>query len=61
MDHTPGQRQFRDIDKYYTYATRGGRGVVVAGERDAPLPGEIDEGRAVDRVEGPSVADTPSG
>ncbi len=25
MDHTPGQRQFRDISKYETYATRGGR------------------------------------
>ena len=25
MDHTPGQRQFRDLEKYYTYATRGGR------------------------------------
>jgi alpha-D-ribose 1-methylphosphonate 5-triphosphate diphosphatase len=25
MDHTPGQRQFRDIAKYETYATRGGR------------------------------------
>jgi alpha-D-ribose 1-methylphosphonate 5-triphosphate diphosphatase len=25
MDHTPGQRQFRDMEKYYTYATRGGR------------------------------------
>ena len=25
MDHTPGQRQFRDIEKYYVYATRGGR------------------------------------
>ena len=25
MDHTPGQRQFRDLDKYYIYATRGGR------------------------------------
>lgn len=25
MDHTPGQRQFRDIGKYETYASRGGR------------------------------------
>lgn len=25
MDHTPGQRQFRDMAKYYQYATRGGR------------------------------------
>ncbi len=25
MDHTPGQRQFRDMEKYLTYATRGGR------------------------------------
>ncbi len=25
MDHTPGQRQFRDMAKYETYATRGGR------------------------------------
>ncbi len=25
MDHTPGQRQFRDLEKYYTYAARTGR------------------------------------
>jgi alpha-D-ribose 1-methylphosphonate 5-triphosphate diphosphatase len=25
MDHTPGQRQFRDVDKYYIYAGRHGR------------------------------------
>lgn len=25
MDHTPGQRQFRDVSKYYQYAGRGGR------------------------------------
>ena len=25
MDHTPGQRQFRDVAKYYQYAGRGGR------------------------------------
>ncbi len=24
MDHTPGQRQFRDIERFYTYATRHG-------------------------------------
>lgn len=25
MDHTPGQRQFRDMEKYYLYAARTGR------------------------------------
>ena len=25
MDHTPGQRQFRDVEKYYLYAARTGR------------------------------------
>ncbi|KMO17560.1 alpha-D-ribose 1-methylphosphonate 5-triphosphate diphosphatase [Methylobacterium platani] len=47
MDHTPGQRQFRDIEKYYTYATRGGRSIV---EIQANTAMKIRDGQAFNAV-----------
>jgi alpha-D-ribose 1-methylphosphonate 5-triphosphate diphosphatase len=52
MDHTPGQRQFRDIEKYYTYATRGGR---TLDEVRAGTQRKIAEGRALCAVSRPGL------
>lgn len=52
MDHTPGQRQFRDMAKYYQYATRGGRSLAqiqVGTER------KIREGAALNAVNRPTL------
>ena len=52
MDHTPGQRQFRDIEKYYTYATRGGRSIV---EIQANTALKIRDGQAFNAVNRPAL------
>ncbi|MGX7707726.1 alpha-D-ribose 1-methylphosphonate 5-triphosphate diphosphatase [Methylobacterium sp. Gmos1] len=52
MDHTPGQRQFRDIDKYYTYATRGGRSIV---EIQANTAMKIRDGEAFNAINRPAL------
>lgn len=52
MDHTPGQRQFRDMSKYYQYATRGGRSleqIKIGTER------KIREGAALNAVNRPTL------
>lgn len=52
MDHTPGQRQFRDIEKYYTYATRGGRSIA---EIQANTALKIRDGQAFNAVNRPAL------
>ncbi|AWN52191.1 alpha-D-ribose 1-methylphosphonate 5-triphosphate diphosphatase [Methylobacterium sp. 17Sr1-1] len=52
MDHTPGQRQFRDIEKYYTYATRGGRSIV---EIQANTAMKIRDGEAFNAINRPAL------
>lgn len=52
MDHTPGQRQFRDIEKYYTYATRGGRSL---SEIQANTALKIRDGEAFNAVNRPAL------
>ncbi|KMO38596.1 phosphonate metabolism protein PhnM [Methylobacterium tarhaniae] len=52
MDHTPGQRQFRDIEKYYTYATRGGRSIV---EIQTNTALKIRDGQAFNAVNRPAL------
>ncbi len=52
MDHTPGQRQFRDIEKYYTYATRGGRSLA---EIQANTALKIRDGQAFNAVNRPAL------
>ncbi|WP_288588331.1 alpha-D-ribose 1-methylphosphonate 5-triphosphate diphosphatase [uncultured Methylobacterium sp.] len=54
MDHTPGQRQFRDIDKYYTYATRGGRSL---SEIQANTALKIRDGQAFNAINRPALVD----
>ncbi|WP_407522679.1 alpha-D-ribose 1-methylphosphonate 5-triphosphate diphosphatase [Methylobacterium oryzisoli] len=52
MDHTPGQRQFRDIAKYYQYATRGGRSLEAI---QAGTERKIREGRALEAANRPAL------
>ena len=52
MDHTPGQRQFRDIAKYYQYATRGGRSLEAI---KAGTARKIEEGRALNAANRPAL------
>ncbi|MFE1599983.1 alpha-D-ribose 1-methylphosphonate 5-triphosphate diphosphatase [Methylobacterium sp. ID0610] len=52
MDHTPGQRQFRDIAKYYQYAGRGGRSLEAI---KAGTELKIREGRACSEVNRPAL------
>ena len=52
MDHTPGQRQFRDMEKYYTYATRGGRSL---DEIRASTDRKIRDGRALNAANRPAL------
>ena len=52
MDHTPGQRQFRDMEKYYTYATRGGRPME---EIRANTERKIRDGRALNARNRPAL------
>ncbi|KMO30505.1 phosphonate metabolism protein PhnM [Methylobacterium variabile] len=52
MDHTPGQRQFRDIEKYYTYATRGGRSIT---EIQANTAMKIRDGEAFNAINRPAL------
>lgn len=52
MDHTPGQRQFRDMAKYYTYATRGGRSLE---EIRAGTERKVREGRALNARNRPAL------
>jgi len=52
MDHTPGQRQFRDIEKYYTYATRGGRSLA---EIQANTALKIRDGQTFNAVNRPAL------
>jgi hypothetical protein len=50
MDHTPGQRQFRDLDKYCVYSARSGRS-----------PGEIRAFAPRKMVEQPRPRHRPGG
>ncbi|GJD54967.1 alpha-D-ribose 1-methylphosphonate 5-triphosphate diphosphatase [Methylobacterium dankookense] len=52
MDHTPGQRQFRDLAKYYQYAGRGGRSLEAI---KAGTERKIREGRALSAVNRPAL------
>ena len=52
MDHTPGQRQFRDIGKYETYATRGGRSL---DEIRKATAWKIEKGTALNAVNRPAL------
>ncbi len=52
MDHTPGQRQFRDVSKYYQYAGRGGRPIE---EIRAGTERKIREGRALTAMNRPAL------
>lgn len=52
MDHTPGQRQFRDIAKYYQYAARGGRSLEAI---KAGTERKIREGRALEAANRPAL------
>ncbi|WP_375463759.1 alpha-D-ribose 1-methylphosphonate 5-triphosphate diphosphatase [uncultured Methylobacterium sp.] len=52
MDHTPGQRQFRDIEKYYVYAGRGGRSVA---DIRAGTARKIRDGAALNAVNRPAL------
>ncbi|WP_375408288.1 alpha-D-ribose 1-methylphosphonate 5-triphosphate diphosphatase [uncultured Methylobacterium sp.] len=52
MDHTPGQRQFRDVSKYYLYAGRSGRPIE---EIKAGTERKIREGRALNAVNRPAL------
>jgi alpha-D-ribose 1-methylphosphonate 5-triphosphate diphosphatase len=52
MDHTPGQRQFRDLAKYYQYAGRGGRSLEAI---QAGTERKIREGRAQSAVNRPAL------
>jgi alpha-D-ribose 1-methylphosphonate 5-triphosphate diphosphatase len=52
MDHTPGQRQFRDIAKYETYATRGGRSLDEVRKATA---WKIEKGRALNATNRPAL------
>ncbi|MFC6789835.1 alpha-D-ribose 1-methylphosphonate 5-triphosphate diphosphatase [Methylobacterium komagatae] len=54
MDHTPGQRQFRDIGKYETYATRGGRSIDQVREATA---WKIAKGTELNAVNRPALVD----
>ncbi|TGD96193.1 alpha-D-ribose 1-methylphosphonate 5-triphosphate diphosphatase [Methylobacterium nonmethylotrophicum] len=54
MDHTPGQRQFRDIEKYYTYAARGGRSIT---EIQANTAMKIRDGKAFNAINRPALVD----
>ncbi|MBX9932494.1 MAG: alpha-D-ribose 1-methylphosphonate 5-triphosphate diphosphatase [Methylobacterium sp.] len=52
MDHTPGQRQFRDIAKYYQYAGRSGRSLEAI---QAGTALKIEQGRALNSVNRPAL------
>ncbi|MDP4021964.1 alpha-D-ribose 1-methylphosphonate 5-triphosphate diphosphatase [Methylobacterium sp. NEAU 140] len=52
MDHTPGQRQFRDIAKYYQYAGRGGRSLEAI---QAGTALKIERGQALTAVSRPAL------
>lgn len=52
MDHTPGQRQFRDIGKYETYAARGGRSL---DEIRKATAWKIEKGTALNAVNRPAL------
>ncbi|ACA17324.1 phosphonate metabolism protein PhnM [Methylobacterium sp. 4-46] len=54
MDHTPGQRQFRDIAKYYQYAGRGGRSLEAI---KAGTERKIREGQALNAVNRPALVE----
>jgi alpha-D-ribose 1-methylphosphonate 5-triphosphate diphosphatase len=53
MDHTPGQRQFRDLEWFYAYAARHGAGrseVEAAAARKIALAGEASASNRADLV-----------
>lgn len=52
MDHTPGQRQFRDMAKYYQYAGRGGRAREAI---EADTARKVREGRALNALNRPAL------
>ncbi|WP_375455499.1 alpha-D-ribose 1-methylphosphonate 5-triphosphate diphosphatase [uncultured Methylobacterium sp.] len=52
MDHTPGQRQFRDVSKYYQYAGRGGRPIAAI---KAGTARKIRDGAAMNAVNRPAL------
>ncbi len=52
MDHTPGQRQFRDVAKYYLYAGRGGRSLE---EIKLSTERKMRDGRALNAVNRPAL------
>ncbi|RVU17457.1 alpha-D-ribose 1-methylphosphonate 5-triphosphate diphosphatase [Methylobacterium oryzihabitans] len=52
MDHTPGQRQFRDIEKYYIYARRSGRTLE---EIQAATAAKIRDGHARNAANRPAI------
>ncbi|MGY2047140.1 alpha-D-ribose 1-methylphosphonate 5-triphosphate diphosphatase [Methylobacterium sp. JK268] len=54
MDHTPGQRQFRDIAKYYQYAGRGGRSMEAI---RAGTERKIRDGQALNAVNRPALVE----
>ncbi|ACL59089.1 alpha-D-ribose 1-methylphosphonate 5-triphosphate diphosphatase [Methylobacterium nodulans] len=54
MDHTPGQRQFRDITKYYQYAGRGGRSMEAI---KAGTERKIREGQALTAINRPALVE----
>ncbi|GJD49777.1 Alpha-D-ribose 1-methylphosphonate 5-triphosphate diphosphatase [Methylobacterium crusticola] len=52
MDHTPGQRQFRDVEKYYVYAGRGGRSLEAI---KASTAQKIRDGHALNAANRPAL------
>lgn len=52
MDHTPGQRQFRDVAKYYVYAGRGGRSLE---EIKLSTERKMRDGRALNAANRPAL------